>query len=522
MTRAVLAFLALLCADLPGLMSPVAAQTQGASSEDLARRAIERRAVEAVIWGMPAVNAELLYQAMTDAKADFNQVIYWSRPISWKNQTLTPNPDTIYVFPFFNTKDVGPMVLEIPPAEDGASITGSIDDAWQVALDDVGPAGADKGKGGKYLILPPGYKEKSPGGYITLPSGTYTGFVILRSNLKSGSDADIAKAVAYGKRVRFYPLSQAANPPETKFVDAIDVVFDSTISYDLRFFRTLDRFVQREPWLERDKVMIDQLKSIGIEKGKPFNPDAKTQKILNDAAREAHAWLDMQYEAVFSPPFNEGSHWALPASPAVAEGMETNFAKPDAYPIGDRGVTYSMAYFSAKRLGTGQFYLMTIVDKDGKPFDGGSTYRLQVPPNAPVKLYWSATVYDRTTHALIRDMQWSSRSSNTPGLVKNADGSVDIYFGPNAPEGKESNWVPTNAAGVRSSLPLLRPRKAIVREDVEAPGHRTLDGDRLGPIAVAGRQCRPRYGRQLRSRGVRPVFWRGGQRRRFRQILSPP
>ncbi len=86
---------------------------------------------------------------------------------------------------------------------------------------------------------------------------------------------------------------------------------------------------------------------------------------------------------------------------------------------------------------------MTIVDKDGKPLDGGSGYRLTVPPDAPVKLYWSATVYDRDTHALIRETSWSSRSSNTPGLATNADGSVDVYFGPEAPAGKESNWVPT-------------------------------------------------------------------------------
>ena len=297
------------------------------SAEDLTRHAIARRAAEAVIWGMPAVNAELMFQAMKDAQADFNQVVYWSRPLSWKNQTLTPNPDTIYLMPFYNTKDTGPMVLEIPPAEEGASITGSIDDAWQTALEDVGPAGVDKGKGGKYLILPPGYKDKVLDGYIVLPSETYTGFVLLRSNLKTGSDADITKAVAYGKRVKFYPLSQAANPPPTKFVDAIDIVFDSTIPYDVRFFETLDRFVQREPWLTRDKVMIDQLKTIGIEKGKPFQPDEKTRKILTDAAREAHAWLDLKYEGVFSPPFNEGTHWALPASPGVAEGRPDRAAE---------------------------------------------------------------------------------------------------------------------------------------------------------------------------------------------------
>lgn len=417
------------------------------SSAELVKRTVHRRAVEAVIWGMPAVNAELMFGAMKDARADFNQVVYWSRPVSWKNQTLTPNPDTIYLMPFYNTKDAGPMVLEIPPAEEEASITGSIDDAWQTALEDVGPAGADKGKGGKYLILPPGYKDKVPTDYIALASRTYTGFVILRSNLKSGGDTDIAKAVAYGKRVKFYPLSQAANPPETVFVDAIDVVFDSTIPYDLRFFQSLDRVVQREPWLERDKAMIDALKTIGIEKGKPFNPDARTQKILNDAALEAHAWLEVQYQGVFSPPFNEGNHWALPAKPDVVEGLQTNFSKPDAYPVEGRGVAYSMAYFSAKHLGTGQFYLMTIKDKHGKAFDGGSTYHLNVPANAPVRLYWSATVYDRATHALIREMPWSSRSSTTPKLQKNADGSVDVYFGPKAPEGKQSNWIPTNADG---------------------------------------------------------------------------
>jgi hypothetical protein len=135
------------------------------------------------------------------------------------------------------------------------------------------PAGVDKGKGGKYLILPPNYKDPVPEGYIALPSQTYTGFGALRSNLKSSNDEDVAKAVEYGKRIKFYPLSEADNPPPTTFVDAIDVLYDSTIPYDLSFFEALDRFVQREPWLDRDRAMIDQLKSIGIEKGKPFSPD---------------------------------------------------------------------------------------------------------------------------------------------------------------------------------------------------------------------------------------------------------
>lgn len=431
--------------------NPAPAQPSGAtlSSYDLARHTIQRRAIEAVIWGMPAVNFDRMYQAMVhDANGGegSNKVVYWSRPLSWKNQTLTPNPDTIYLMPFFITKDVGPVVLEIPPADTG-SITGSVDDAWQTAIEDVGPAGVDKGKGGKYLILPPGYKDHIPSGYIPMPSATYQSYALLRSNLKSSSDADIANAVAYGKRVKVYPLSQATHPPDTQFIDAIDVVFDATIPYDMRFFESLNRIVQIESWLQRDRAMIDQLKSIGIEKGKPFNPDAATRDLLKQAVVEAHARFVPLYENVFAHPFNEGIHWVFPASAEVAKAIQSDYADPDSYPVDDRGLLYSYVYFSAKHIGAGQYYLMAINDKAGQPFDGATTYRLNVPANPPVTLYWSATAYDRATHALIRNTQWSSRASTTTGLQKNADGSVDLYFGPKAPAGKDSNWIPTDASG---------------------------------------------------------------------------
>jgi hypothetical protein len=418
----------------------------------LAERTLHRRAVEAVIWGMPAVNYDLMYQAMVrDAKAGAgtNKIVYWSRLSDWKNQTLTPNPDAVYFMPFFDTKDVGPAVLEIPPADEGGSITGSVMDCWQAPLEDVGPAGVDKGKGGKYLLLPPGYKEKVPDGYIALPSDNFQGYALVRSILQTGGDAGVAKAVTYAKRVKLYPLSQAANPTATTFIDASDVVFEANIPYDVRFFDSLDRMVQREPWLTRDKAMIDVLKSVGIEKGKPFKPDEATRRTLNAAADEARAWLDLKYETMFSP-YYEGRRWALPVLPEVLKGLQTQFSNPDSYPVEGRGVTYTMAFFSPKRsggAGGGSFYLMTIKDKEDKAFDGGSTYRLTVPANAPVKQFWSATAYDRATHGLIRDMKWASRSSQTPGLQKNADGSVDVYFGPKAPAGKESNWVPTKTGG---------------------------------------------------------------------------
>jgi hypothetical protein len=412
------------------------------SSHDLERRMIERRAVEAIIWGMPIVNFDLMYEAMVRLGGAANQVLYWSRLPDWKNQTLTPNPDSIYLMPFIDTKDAGPIVLEIPPADNGM-IVGSVMDCWQAPLEDVGPAGLDKGQGAKYLILPPGYTEAVPEGYMVLRSDTYNGYALLRSILNSVSDEDVAKAVEYGKRIKLYPLSQAADPPGTMFIDAVDKIFDATIPYDLQYFRSLDRMVQNEPWLERDRAMIDQLKSIGIEKGKAFEPDANLVPILERAAREAKAWFESHYEDVFSPPFYDDEKWALPVSKELVEGQQTFFANHDSYVIDNRGLTYTYAFFSPKHLGAGQYYLMTIKDKAGQPFEGGRTYRLIVPPNAPVKQYWSATVYDRATHALIREQRWSSRSSQTPDLQKNDDGSVNIYFGPKAPVGKESNWVPT-------------------------------------------------------------------------------
>jgi hypothetical protein len=427
-----------------GLAAAAPAQAQTMTVEEISRRAIERRAVEAVIWGMPAVNTELMYQAMAKLGGKPNQIVYWSGLLDWKNQTLTPTPDVIYFVAFFDTKD-GPVAIEIPPAGDGV-INGSIMDPWQAALEDVGPAGADKGAGGKYLITPPGYQGASPSGYIVLPSGNYLGYALLRSILKSGSDADVKTAVAYGRRIKLHPLGQVANPPETVFIDAMGKVYDSTIPYDLKFFQSLDRFVQREPWLVRDKAMIDQLTSIGIEKGKPFNPDEPTKAILNAAAGEAHAWLDLKYQTMFAP-YYEGRRWVFPIAPEVIKGLQTQFENPDSYPVEGRGVTYTMAFFSTKHSGIGQYYLMTLKDKDGQDLEGAKSYRLTVPTNAPVKQYWSATAYDRETHALIREMPRAGRSSQSPGLQANTDGSVDIWFASKAPAGKESNWVPTSAGG---------------------------------------------------------------------------
>jgi hypothetical protein len=413
------------------------------NSEELQRRTIERRAVEAVIWGMPAVNTDQMRQEMfRKTTGRENEVLYWSRPADANNQTLTPNPDCIYFMTFYNTKNVGPVVIELPPADAG-SFAGSIMTFWQMPMADVGPDGADKGQGGKYLVLPPDFKGDVPEGYIVLKSDTYAGYALLRSNLKSHSNEDIAKANDYGKRTKVYPLSAAAKPPAIKFSDASHVLFDSTIRYDVSFFENLNRVVQNEPWIDRDRVMIDHLKSIGIEKGKPFNPDAATKRVLTAAISEARALLEARYEAGM-PEYNPGIHWTLPAMPDVIASYRTSYGEPNAYPVDSRGLGYTYAFVGIRNLGAAQFYLISIKDKDGRPYEGNKTYRLRVPANAPVKQYWSITAYDRQIHTIIKGLPYASRSSQIPDLQKSADGSVDIYIGPEPPKGKKANWLPTD------------------------------------------------------------------------------
>lgn len=440
--RRMLMLAALLLAGL-GSAAATHADTSGFDPNAIAARVLERRAVEAMIWGMPAVNYDLMRQEMLDTTdAEINQVLYWGRPLDWMNQTLTPNPDTMYFMTFYDTRE-GPVVIEIPPAGDDGSLNANLVTAWQKPLEDFGLLGVDKGKGGKFAVLPPGFAGSVPDGITGIPSDTYGGFALIRANLKSHVPEDVARSVAYGKRVKVYPLAEAANPPATVFVDAQDVLFDSTIRYDASFYEHLNRVVQEEPWLDRDRAMIDTLATLGIVQGQPFKPDAATRAALDAAAVEAHAYLGSILDRGWGA-FYDGTHWRAAAPPALAKAAGEGFMTPDAYPVDLRGTIYTIGYVGIKRLGAGQFYLIALLDKDGVPLDGARSYRLTVPPEVPVEQYWSATVYDRQTHALVRHMDRASRASNASDLVKNPDGSVDIWFGPEAPAGKEANWVPTD------------------------------------------------------------------------------
>ncbi|MEU7023859.1 DUF1254 domain-containing protein [Streptomyces sp. NPDC046203] len=429
--------------------------------DPIERQVLYGRAFQAVVWGMPAVNYRLMYDAaVMPGLTDENRVVWWPGQMTWQNQSLTPNPDVVYVMPFFTTAN-GPMVLEIPSDDDG-TINGSVMNYWQAAIEDVGPAGLDAGAGAKYLILPPGYHYAVPDGYTPLQCDTVHGYALLRSIPLDGSRTAVDNAVKYAQRIALYPYAADGTATPAPWIDALGHLYDTAIRYDTGFFDTLDTMVQAEPWLDRDRAVIDQLASLGIKQGTAYAPDDDTRHILATAITDAKTWLDTRYQALFDSPYWPGTHWTMPAMPDLIDSTNSGFARPYAYPVDDRGLAYTFAFFSSRHLGKGQSYLMAIADTDGSPLDGGASYRLTVPADVPVSQYWSLTVYDRATHTFLRNSERLSRSSLNTDLVVGDDGTVDLYFGPRAPAGRENNWIPTSAGtGFEVMFRLYGPKAAF-------------------------------------------------------------
>jgi hypothetical protein len=278
---------------------------------DLAARTVYRRAVEAAVWGMPIVSVDAMRQAfLRDAGGKYNDIVYFSKQADWKFQITTPNASSWYVYIPINLKN-GPVVLDIPPAV-GAGLFGSLNDAWQKPEADVGPTGEDGGAGGKYLLLPPGYEESSPAGYIPVHFDTYNGYSFLRAIPATTSAEDVAKALALVKKTRVYSLAQAANPPEQRFIDIAGKLFDGIAHFDDTFYNSLARILDEEPVQKRDFVAMAHLRSLGIEKGKPFQPGAATREILKIAVIEARAGFMQGIRDL--PPFWPDAQWAIPGT----------------------------------------------------------------------------------------------------------------------------------------------------------------------------------------------------------------
>jgi len=406
--------------------------------QELASRTLYRRAVDAVIWGVPAVNLDMMRQAyFRDAKASYSDIVWWPKGGDWKNQSLDVDTSVRYLYIFCNTKSAGPMVLDLPPANASAQFLGTIMDSWQVPLTDIGVGG----KGGKYLVLTPDYKGEVPAGYIPLRAKTFGSYMLIRSILASRSEADVRAGDALVKRVKIYPFSQAGNPQEPRFIDMTGILYNAVVPYDDSFYDSLARVINEEPVQSRDLQVLGMLLPLGIEKGKEFNPDSATRTQLKAAAAEAHAWLIQGITTTFARYYPDGK-WVVPTS---AVGIKTEFLweLPNYFDVDARGITLASFFGPVAKLGAGSFYLSSYYDKSGGPLSGDNNYRLHVPPNVPASEFWAVTVYDLETEAFFLNSTHLTVDSLDKAVHKNADDSVDVYVGPTAPAGMESNWIYT-------------------------------------------------------------------------------
>ncbi|MDA9523649.1 hypothetical protein XI06_26090 [Bradyrhizobium sp. CCBAU 11434] len=354
-----------------------------------------------------------------------------------KSLFLTPNNNTPYTWFWLDLRD-GPLVLEVPP-----NVLGLINDMWYNFVTDVGLVGPDKGQGGKYLILPPGYNGEVPSGYFVVKTATFSVWVPWRSFLVNGDPKPGVDSVE--KHTRIYRLKDAANPPKLNFVHVSGKAFSTLAPGDYPFWEYLNQVVQEEPTDTVDPVTLGLYASVGIQKGKPFAPDARMKKILTEAAlvgdataRTINGRLRIK-ESYYYP----DSAWRTGFFGGYK--FEENGARIlDAYSaffFYATGVTPAM---DSKSVGEGSQYMAAFVDSQNEPLDGGKNYKLHLPPNIPVKQFWSVILYDNQTRSMLQtDQRWPAATSQNPKLLPNADGSVDIYFGPKAPVGKENNWVQT-------------------------------------------------------------------------------
>ena len=401
------------------------------------------RAVEVFINMIPAVSMYHLRQGMRDiGLPDSHQILIAEKLGDSKPLVLTWNNTSLYTWGFLDLKKDGPTVIELPPG-----VLGALDDMYFRYIVDIGAAGPDKGKGGKYLVLPPGYDGDVPEGYFVIKSRTYGVWNFMRGYVEKGvkEAADRIKG-----NLKVYPLAKKDNPPQMQFFNMTGLAAYKTIPpNDFSFYESLNNLIQEEPMDFIDPETRGLIAAIGIVKGKVFNPDQRMRRILTEAVAIGNAYA--RANTVF--PRDPGhrvykgteSEWVM----AFAD-KDTYFLKDGARRMDSRlwmhynavVVTPAMAL---TRPGAGSDYLIAGLDSKHQPLDGAKTYRLHVPPKVPVKDNWSVTIYDTQTRSMLQtDQQFAGINSLGKGLKMNRDDSYDVIFSPNLPKGvDERNWIQT-------------------------------------------------------------------------------
>jgi hypothetical protein len=395
-----------------------------------------QRACQAYIWALPIVSfAEWQHEHETVFGAkDGDLVVYTT--YRDKLGILTANATTPYIVTFVNLAHTGPLVVVSPPG----AIAGGMGDFWQRPLTDIGQTGPDQGKGGKYLVVGPGQETPKADGYYVVHSPTINVMAGFRA-----LDVDPTKAKAIVSKIQIHPYRQRTNPSLTRLISAEGKSYSQVQPRGLEYWERLHAILQEEPVEERDRMFMAMLAPLGIEKGKPFTPDARQKKILTEGAQVGQL---MAINNSFSKRFKDARYRSDTNWVYVIEfdpGQEEEFYSQ----LDQRAAYFYEAVTSSKGMvtripGIGQAYLGAYKDKTGQWFDGAKKYKLHVPADPPAKQFWSLTLYDTETRCLIDNSRGvADKSSRMPDLLKNADGSVDLYMSPEAPAGQEQNWIPT-------------------------------------------------------------------------------
>jgi hypothetical protein len=429
------------------------------------------RGVQAYLWALPALNVYAMKEGSEKAFGNgYNVLPIFKERMNAKTMIATPNFDVISALGYLDLKQDGPMIIEVPPGLDGI-----LDDFWQrpirseVQIDsrdwagDIGSAGPDHGNGGKYLILPPDYKEPVPSGYFTYRSGTYGVFVVCRTFFKDPKQ--LSEPVKIMERTRIYPLGQGATAKPMQFPDASAKLASMLYPHDGNAFDLLSRFIDHEYVNPSDMEMRGVLAGIGIIQGKPFSPDAATLDVLDKAARTAsRIGRALSYQPSAMVPnklYYANRHWIDP--------LPTNATfTADTYDILDaRAGFFAYMYATspataANKENNGAKCPAAYVDADGNFLRGSQAYVLHLPPNVPATTFWSLAVYDPITGSGLDNGQSFPSLSTMDKPVQNADGSTDIYFGPKSP-GSDKNWIATVPdRGWFTLLRLYGPTKAFL------------------------------------------------------------
>lgn len=388
-----------------------------------------QRACQAYLWSIPLVSfAQWQYANDTTLGAKFGEILYEADYIS-KLGLLTANATTPYAIAFIDLVKNGPVVIEMPKAE----VRGAVHNMWQVAI-------APMVTPGKYLYYAPGTKApKAPADYKVFEATTNSIFFGVRLM----STDEKVRREALGK-IRIYKFVDRDNPTPTK-VKVVDKRWEGWQPRGLEYFDRLAEILNREVVDERDRFFHAMLKPLGIEKGKPFKPDERQKRILTEAALVGEAMAkanDFYNPRLEQSHYHDGSAWEI-ATVCPPDQRWKNYDSLDGRAAWFYEAVTNDPAMQSKTPGEGQIYLAAYFDSDRNWLDGANSYILHVPPKAPAAAFWSTTVYDISTRCLIDNEQQIADRSSRMDLLVNDDGSIDIYYGPKAPPGKEKNWIPT-------------------------------------------------------------------------------